>query len=214
MLLSIVHLTGLNLKTEGYSMSDILAKEVFDIYDSRYYHILKTFYPSIGSTGLQERNLTVNFAEAYKSAFCERNVISWYELQFGDKKNNHFDCIIIDVTAKKLLIIESKRFTNTTGKSSAITNDIQRIIAFAEGGLDDRFKDFNSFSVYGVILADVWTENKKKQAVLDSFKDEEYFGDVSELAGKECIYNTIVFSKSDIDCGADYALLTFAWKIG
>ena len=102
---------------------EILTNAVFENYRDRYNHILSTFYPSIGSTGLQERNLTVNFAEAYKDAFHERDVISWYELQFSkkeadqddkneqpgaadfidEKKNNHLDCIIIDKTEKNLV---------------------------------------------------------------------------------------------------------------
>ena len=213
---------------------EILTNAVFENYRNRYNRILTTFYPSIGSTGLQERNLTVNFAEAYKDAFHERDVISWYELQFSkkvldkdvqsgdadriaEKENNHLDCIIIDKTERKLFLVESKRFTNTTGKSTAITKDIERIIDFAKGSVKDerfvRLDRLENFSVYGVILADVWTENRKKQEVLDSFKNEKYFSDKTDLTGDEYIYNTIVFDKDNIDCGSDYALLTFVWKI-
>lgn len=216
---------------------EILTNAVFENYRNRYNRILTTFYPSIGSTGLQERNLTVNFAEAYKDAFPNRDVLSWYELQFSkkeadqddkneqpgaadfidEKKNNHLDCIIIDKTEKNLFVIESKRFTNTTGKSNAITKDIIRIKQFAKDiEKDKRFAKLDwleNFSIYGVILADVWTENKKKQEVLDSFKNEKYFSDKTDLTCDEYIYNTIVFDKDNIDCGSDYALLTFVWKI-
>ena len=40
-----------------------MLEEVFKNYDLIYRNILKNFYPSLGSTGFQERNLTVNFSK-------------------------------------------------------------------------------------------------------------------------------------------------------
>ena len=91
-----------------------------------YERILKEFYPSLGSTGFQERNLTVNFSKAYENVCEAENVLSWFELQFGDKKNNHFDCVVINNTRKELFIVESKRFTSSMKKQSVL-NDIGRI---------------------------------------------------------------------------------------
>ena len=40
--------------------------KVFENYKSIYQRILSSFYPSLGKTGFQERNLTVNFSKAYE----------------------------------------------------------------------------------------------------------------------------------------------------
>ena len=82
-------------------MNKILLEEVFKDYKNIYDNILNAFYPSLGSTGFQERNLTVNFSKAYESVYEKDTVFSWFELQFGDKKNNHFDCLIVNENKKR-----------------------------------------------------------------------------------------------------------------
>ena len=173
-----------------------------------YERILREFYPSLGSTGFQERNLTVNFSKAYENVCKAENVFSWFELQFGDKKNNHFDCVIINNTRKELFIVESKRFTSSMKKQSVL-NDIERISAFAEGGLDERFDEYKNYKTFGVILADVWKENNTKQEIYRAFKDKDFFEDTS-LNESWHIYDT-----KDIHvpgCKAEYSLLLFIWE--
>ena len=192
-------------------MDRILLEEVFKDYKNIYDSILNAFYPSLGSTGFQERNLTVNFSKAYESAYEKDTVFSWFELQFGDKKNNHFDCLIINETRKEVFLIESKRFTNTTSKKSSVSLDIKRINDFVVGGMDDRFKRYSGYKVYGLILADVWTENNKKIDIYNNYKDESFFRKESLVANKRCQYNVLDF---DIDgCDHNYALLSFVWEI-
>ena len=174
-----------------------------------YERILEEFYPSLGSTGFQERNLTVNFSKAYENVCKAERVFSWFELQFGDKNNNHFDCVIINNTRKELFIAESKRFTSSMKKQSVL-NDIGRINSFVKNGLDERFDDYKNYKVFGVILADVWKENNTKKEIYRAFKDEDFFKDAS-LNESWHMYDT-----RDIQvqgCKAEYSLLSFVWEI-
>ena len=186
-----------------------IIENTFEKNQSIYKRILKDFYPSLGSTGFQERNLTVNFSKAYECVCKEDSVISWFELQFGDKKNNHFDCVIININRKEIFIVESKRFVSSAKKQS-IMNDVERISSFVNSGLDERFNDYKNYSVYGVILADVWKENKAKEEIYRAFKEEDYFSQ-TPLNESWHMYDT-----RDIQvrgCEAEYSLLSFIWKI-
>lgn len=181
----------------------------FEKTKSIYERILKDFYPSLGSTGFQERNLTVNFSKAYENVCVAESVLSWFELQFGDKKNNHFDCVIINNTRKELFIVESKRFTSPT-KKQGILSDVERINTFVEAGLDERFDEYKNHKVFGVILADIWKENNAKKEVYRAFKEKVFFKDAS-LNESWHIYDT-----RDIPvkgCKAEYSLLSFVWEI-
>ena len=181
----------------------------FEKTKSIYERILKDFYPSLGSTGFQERNLTVNFSKAYENVCKAESVLSWFELQFGDKKNNHFDCVIINNARKELFIVESKRFTSSTKKQS-ILSDVERINTFVEAGLDERFDEYKNHKVFGVILADIWKENNTKKEVYRAFKEKVFFKDAS-LNESWHIYDT-----RDIPvkgCKAEYSLLSFVWEI-
>ena len=163
----------------------------------------------MGSNGFQERNLTVNFSKAYENVCKAESVLSWFELQFGDKKNNHFDCVIINNTRKELFIVESKRFTSSTKKQS-ILSDVERINTFVEAGLDERFDEYKNHKVFGVILADIWKENIAKKEVYRAFKEQVFFKDAS-LNESWHIYDT-----RDIPvkgCKAEYSLLSFVWEI-
>lgn len=137
----------------------------------RYVHIFEYLYPSKGSLGFTERNLSVNFAEAYQS--CHPSACAWYEFHFGEKK--HYDALLIDPDAKKIFLIEAKRFSSTK-KTKEIDLDIQRISAFLENEeeLRRRIRDYEGYSVCGIILGDVWTENSFKSNVKESFEHKDY----------------------------------------
>ena len=187
-------------------------KQTFINYRQVYKNILKSFYPSLGSTGFQERNLTVNFSKAYETTNKSEDVCSWFELQFGEKKNNHFDCVIINSTRKEILIIESKRFTSSAKKDN-INKDIERIESFVNGGLDERFDKYKGYNVLGVILADVWKENRPKKEIYNAYKNEEYFKDI-HLSKPWYMYDVQDIKEvKDHDCKAEYSLLSFIWEI-
>ena len=184
-------------------------EKTFKNYQDIYTSVLDSFYPSLGSTGFQERNLTVNFSKAYEQACKLEDVYSWFELQFGEKKNNHFDCVIINAVRKEIFIVESKRFTSPSKKDSVL-KDIKRIQNFVNSGLDERFIDFKGFSVVGVILADVWMENNQKIEIYKQFKSETFFNNLP-ISGSWHMYDARTIKVKN--CEAEYALLSFLWEI-
>ena len=139
-------------------------------YRENYCRIFERIYPSKGSTGFTERNLSVNFAKAYESV--HKDSITWYEFQFGYKNSQHYDAIIVDPKGKELVVIESKRFSNVYKKLKEGSKDIDRIRKVATEYFKDfidRIPDLKEYSIKGVILADVWTETALKIDVKESF---------------------------------------------
>ena len=96
--------------------------DVFENYRNNYQRILSLLYPSKNSTGFTERNLSVNFANAYERV--NSSAITWFEFQFGENNNLHYDAVIIDPKNKRLLLIESKRFSNPHQKIASVGADI------------------------------------------------------------------------------------------
>ena len=185
--------------------------KVFDKYEAVYKHILSSFYPSLRNTGFQERNLTVNFSKAYEKTYAHDDVFSWFELQFGDNNNNHFDCLIVNRSQEKLFLIEAKRFSNTTGKKDSVLEDVERINGFLKTKMDHRFEEFKDYRVYGLILADVWQENRNKKEVFESFKRGDFFKDEPLLAEYSPEY--YVRSLQVDGCDAEYDLLACLWEM-
>lgn len=181
-----------------------MLEKVFENFKKEYDHILGSFYPSLGSTGFQERNLTTNFAKAYEKTFAEDDVIVWFELQFGDCRDNHFDCLVIDKTKRQIILIESKRFVSAESKKSSVEKDIKRINDYIKNDYktDKRFANYRNYDVYGLVLADVWEENSSKIEIFESFKNGIIFG-----PGE---YQAIDFDVKD--CDAKYALLAYMWN--
>ena len=156
----------------------------FDHYQQKYTKVFQNLYPAKNSTGFPERNLSVNFSKAIEESFP--SAISWFEYQFGANNNLHYDAVVIIPELKAVYIIESKRFSSPKEKIDEIKSDMIRINAISTAynkEFADRIKDFAGYSAFGVILADVWTETKKKKAIKESF-DNHSFVDVylSEIA--------------------------------
>ena len=152
---------------------------IFDIYGDIYRNILKKFYPALGSTGFPERNLSVNFAKAYESymKISNQDVYSWFEFQFGKEKNKHVDAVIMNETSREIFVIESKRYSNPNDKMLEVGEDIDRVFEFAKQIVEENKPngakriDVSRFDrIYGVILADVWTETDKKIEIKESYK--------------------------------------------
>ena len=189
-----------------------MLEQVFDNYKKIYQNILDSFYPSLGSTGFQERNLTVNFSKAYERTYVNDEVSSWFELQFGEKKNNHFDSIIINRSKKIIYIVEAKRYSTPDAKKNSSINDITRIEEYVKNdfNVDPRFKNYKNYKIYGIILGDVWQESNPKKDLYNSFHNKKFFNDIIPN-DKYQIYNDISFN---IDgCKAEYDLLSFIWEI-
>lgn len=148
---------------------------VFSRYAGIYEEIFQYIYPSIDSTGFGERNLSVNFSKAYEAVAAEagEKALSWFEFQFGPAHNLHVDAVILNDTAEELLIVESKRFSMVQKKSREIKKDIGRIYELVsqlreENGCRIDLSKVNR--CYGVILADVWPENPRKERILESYQ--------------------------------------------
>ena len=127
-----------------------------------YEKIFEHIYPAKNSSGFTERNLSVNFAEAYEKTAMQlnQNCITWYEFQFGEKNNQHYDAVVVNITTKEILVIEAKRFNDLPKKIYSTVNDIHRINNFPAEILNEnscRITDFNLYKIYGVFLADIWT---------------------------------------------------------
>ena len=93
-------------------------KNIFDEYKNYYECVFDVFYPSKNSTGFTERNLSVNFSKAYEK--LNPKAITWFEFQFGEKNNLHYDALIINRETKELFLIESKRFSKLNKKINTL----------------------------------------------------------------------------------------------
>lgn len=165
-------------------------KEVYEKYRNKYAKIFKCLYPAKNSTGFPERNLSVNFSKAVEEIFP--SACTWFEFQFGPKNNFHFDAVIIIPEIKTILIVESKRFSNPTVKTEEIGSDMDRINKVKKdyySEFADRIPGFSGFTVCGVILADVWTETKRKEKIKESFEKENFVETFLPLSGEDRFHN-------------------------
>lgn len=202
-------------------------EQLFLDYRDNYARIFNVLYPSKNSTGFTERNLSVNFAKAYEAKNAA--AVTWYEWQFGEGNNLHYDAIIIDPVKKEILLIESKRFSVPKRKIRSVGADIRRISSFAaddRAEFSTRIPELASYTVYGVILADVWCSQsgpKNKKAIWESFKNNSFLNDPRlELTAEDkkllgdCAYFVGDFpdvSTSDTTIKDKYHLLALVWQL-
>ena len=193
--------------------------DVFSLYHSYYRKIFSVLYPAKNSTGFTERNLSVNFSKAYE--VLNPDSVSWFEFQFGERNNLHYDCIVVNAEKKEILIIESKRFSNPSSKVAEIENDITRI-NLSRGIYSEEFStrisNFPDYKIYGIILADVWTETKEKRRILQSFKDSkflEYAGILPDNGLTSAEYFSMSFSDITLYpwINNNYYLLAITWEV-
>ena len=152
-----------------------IEQTIFDHYQHKFTKVFQDLYPAKNSTGFSERNLSVNFSKAVEETFP--SAVSWFEYQFGDNNNLHYDAIVIIPEIKVVYVIESKRFSSPKVKTNEVKSDMIRINAIStvyNEELAGRIKDFAEYSVCGVVLADVWTETKKKKAIKESFDNHSF----------------------------------------
>ncbi len=179
-------------------------------------------YPAKGSTGFPERNLTVNFSKAYEktAGHYAEYPFSWFEFQFGEKSNQHIDAVIFNQEAKTMIVIESKRFNNPSAKVVAVEEDIDRTYDFVDEIVkkDGERIDLGMYSyIYGMILADVWTETDTKMEILKSFEEESFLKKYSDsssdilLESRHQIQNPVYYPKGWHN--KNYHLLGLLWQI-
>lgn len=156
-------------------------EEILKEIKGHYVNVLSKFYPTVGSRGFMEENLTIAFGNAFAKS-CPEAVI-WYELPFTKEPKDrfHVDLAILIPDEKHLVLVESKRFSES-GKVKECTNNLKRISdpgnirellkvhSKHNEGLVDKYK-----TVTACILADVWTESKFKREVYDQWHNKNFF---------------------------------------
>jgi len=157
---------------------------IFQNYKEIYSNIFRQMYPANGSTGFTERNMTGNFSKAYER--CNDGAATWFEFPFANKNTQHYDALIINPILQEILVIEAKRFSTITEKIHGVASDIERINSIQDSFLSDsRLKHLKSYSLYGIVLADIWSETKRKKAILRLFFESkfraEYLMDIPPL---------------------------------
>ena len=136
---------------------------VFENLIKEYQSSLKLYYPAHRSNGFTERNLTFNFCSLYKEKRKEfdknPNIAVWQEVPINNKQ--HFDSLIIDFDKKTVYIIEAKRLYNKNYYEK-LKEDLKRI-KFYYPEIPDFQKTISSFSIYAILLTDLWTSKSDKK---------------------------------------------------
>lgn len=197
-------------------------------FQRNYVNIFRQMYPARNRTGFTERNLSVNFSKAYEKV-CEtagQNSVTWYEFQFGEKNNEHYDAVIVNPVANEIIVVESKRFSELDKKLRSAAQDIERIknFPFTE---TERILNVENYIAYGVLLADIWTtettSKRRKKEIVEQYRSGTFLSEHREIfskvpANEEIIYDVQDFSRfrnnilSEMIC-SEYYLLSMCWKI-
>ncbi len=202
--------------------------KIFATYADLYQSILSDFYPSKGSTGFAERNLSVNWSKAAEIVCGRENVISWFEYQFSDANNKHIDALVWDRPGENLYLIESKRFSNPVSKTREIGDDIVRLQDLYEEILREKRLDISKVKhCYGVILADVWPKKEqkrcKKRKILESYENCSFltgnicnFSESAQQRLKEYTFPELKYyhkTFDEVSQAERYALVSLSWRI-
>jgi hypothetical protein len=213
-------------------MDAITRTRIFNEYEKIYVGILSNMYPAKNSTGFPERNLSVNFAKAYERiAQSKKNAAyTWYEFQFGPENNLHVDAVILNPSEEEMLIIESKRYSNPASKMREVGEDIERIQLFCSEIENEnrngivRIKVDNYKKVYGVILADVWTETTLKSEICDGYLNgmlepaspKAFLNKFKDGLGISSVPENVSYfasNLSEIEDTQKYNLVSFMWEL-
>ena len=191
-------------------------KKVFEEYGKIYEEIFEHLYPAKNNTGFAERNLSVNFSKAYEKVATSK-AISWFEFQFGAKNNLHLDALILDASNKKLMLIESKRFSSPSKKIREIYEDIDRIYSCIEelrtSNNNRIFKLKKYKTIYGIVLADVWSETKKKKSILAAYKEKNFLQNFSTNINTNKKITNETYYVYNFRTVPNYHLVSFVWKL-
>lgn len=208
-------------------MEQARRQALFQRYAAVYQAVFEEIYPAKHSTGFPERNLSVNFSKAYEqlSAGAGERAFSWFEFQFGTRNNFHVDALLWNPPRGELLLVESKRFTSQqkVPEAAADMERVRRLLSeLREENRQGVFRlDLSKMRrCYGVILADVWTENPFKRDVLKRFQ-----AGVADPASPESFLAAycpgpegkalpgLAYDVRDMACIPKYHLLSFLWRV-
>jgi len=206
-------------------------EDVMENYESFYVKILNEYYPAKRSAGFTERNQSVNFSKSMEKVHKES--FTWFEVPFSEDSKCHIDALIVNKNAKEIFVVEAKRFTNANKKIKDVRSDIERIDdASTIQSLIEELDCRESYDIYGVILADVWTETDDKAKIAELWRDDQdgffrgtYFSDQIQIPlshkvevmkmidFSELVKNkTITNSTRKNNTIKNYRLLVYIWK--
>ena len=197
-------------------MDKLNTSKCFQGYLDRYINLLEKYYPAHGSTGFTERNQSVNFASAVEAVYPD--AFTWYEAPIGDRRNEHVDAVIFIPSIHGMVMIESKRFSNTGKKLKDTAADIMRISKrdnhlAVVAGLDQRYKSCLE-NVYGLVLADVWLETSTKNKIFNTW-GKDFFEEFSSIfQPAEFAAKNAEWYKGGYDRLPKYKLLALVFECG
>lgn len=146
-------------------------KEAFEHYFQKYTRIFEHFYPSTGTDGFVERNLTNNFVNELSKLLNDKNSFSWYEISIPKSgngiKKGHIDAVLFSPKHEAIFYIEAKRLStyrnNFNKRVESISTDFKRIHDEENrDNIKSRVKhEFKN--EYIICLADFWISNNYKE---------------------------------------------------
>lgn len=151
-------------------MNEII-KTIFCQTIKSYEQILECYYPSHGSNGFTERNLTFNFSHNY--LLHNSKAIVWQEVPIGSRE--HFDTLIIDNKEKSIIIIEAKRL-GTNAKHESIMKDFSRIETEYHRAKKVEKLIEEGYKLYAMLLVDIWIpmqNGDKKKVQRENFEKKD-----------------------------------------
>lgn len=157
------------VESDEKSVETNILEPVMNAVKNRYEHILKDFYPSWGSVGFTERNLTHNFCAQYEALSDNEDLVVWQEAPVKYTKE-HVDSLIIDEDTA--FMIEAKRIM-TKSEVDSIKADVERMEKIANTS-EEKLKGIKNVKhLYIVVVADFWRTGKtEKEQYLIDFKRE------------------------------------------
>lgn len=156
-------------------------KEAFEHYYQKFTRIFKSFYPSTGSDGFVERNLTNNFVNELNRLLDDDKSFSWYEISIPKSgngiKKGHIDAVLISPDMNTIFYIEAKRLSTYRGnfkkRIESITSDFNRIID-KENRDSIKLRVGHEFkNEYIICLADFWISDNYKEIPNKNWIDED-----------------------------------------
>lgn len=181
-------------------------EKIVEKYRENYFNLFKEYYPARGNAGIMEANQTYNFISAVKQVYP--NAVACLEVPIENEKKeyrNYIDAAIFITDLKIMLLVESKRISTPAEKFRSMGRDINRVISTSSvKSVMDYLVDGDIYMPYIVVLADVWTSDKKaaKTKIYEDWQDDlckqskyyEYLG--IESSTKKVLQNKHFYRES------------------
>jgi hypothetical protein len=190
-------------------------KDAFELYYKTFSQIFEIFYPTTGSDGFVERNLTNNYVNQLSRLLEDDKSFCWYELSIpksgNGTKKGHIDAVLFSPKYESIFYFEAKRLSTFRGnfykRVESITTDFKKIID-EENRDSIKSRVGNEFkNEYIICLADFWISDDYKEIPIKKW---------IEVDNKNIVY---LSKKIDNEMYYDKAILNYQlhlayYKIG